>query len=25
VAAYYVFLFRHNRGKAAAAAEGEGY
>jgi cytochrome d ubiquinol oxidase subunit II len=25
VAAYYVFLFRHYRGKAVAAAEGEGY
>jgi len=25
VATYYVFLFRHNRGKSAAAAEGEGY
>jgi cytochrome d ubiquinol oxidase subunit II len=25
VAAYYVVLFRHNRGKASAAAEGEGY
>lgn len=25
VAAYYVFLFRFHRGKAAAAAEGEGY
>ena len=25
VAVYYVFLFRHNRGKAAAAADGEGY
>ena len=25
VAAYYAFLFRHYRGKAVAAAEGEGY
>ena len=25
VAAYYVFLFRFHRGRAAAAAEGEGY